>query len=57
MESEEGLFDQIAKLATEQRNPATMNIDLAPVEEVLSLINAEDHLVAPAIREEASPYC
>ncbi len=52
MKSEDGLFEQIANLATEQRNPATMNIDCAPVEEVLSLINSEDHLVAPAVREE-----
>ncbi len=55
MKSEDGLFDQIANLATEQRNPATMNIDCAPIEEVLSLINSEDHLVAPAVREEL-PY-
>ncbi len=55
MKSQDGLFDQIANLATEQRNPATMNIDCAPIDEVLSLINAEDHLVAPAVKEEL-PY-
>lgn len=32
-----------------------MNIDCAPIDEVLSLINSEDHLVAPAVREEL-PY-
>jgi len=49
------LFGELTKLATEQRNARTMQIDAASVEEIVSLINSEDHLVAPAIKEEL-PY-
>src|SRR3954469_15889633 len=34
---------------TEARNPHTVAIDRLPVLDVLRLINAEDHLVAPAV--------
>jgi N-acetylmuramic acid 6-phosphate etherase len=50
--SDTRLFDQLATLATEQRNPDSMNMDFASIEEVLSLINTEDHLVAPAVKKE-----
>jgi len=40
------LFDQLKKLDTEQRNPRTMEIDLADAEEIARLINEEDKSVA-----------
>ncbi len=46
------LFDELARLATEQRNPASMAIDDASIEEALHIINAEDHLVPIAVRRE-----
>lgn len=49
------LFDEIRKLATEQRNPASMNIDCASTREVLEIINTEDHIVPIAVRREI-PY-
>lgn len=35
---------------TEQRNPRTIDIDLLPTLDILTLINDEDALVAPAVR-------
>jgi N-acetylmuramic acid 6-phosphate etherase len=52
---DEPLFHQLQRLATEQRNPRSMNIDSASVEEIVALINEEDHLVAPAVKKEL-PY-
>lgn len=49
------LFDEIGKLATEQRNPASLNIDRASTREILEIINTEDHLVPLAVRREI-PY-
>lgn len=49
------LFDEIRKLATEQRNPASRNIDHATTREILEIINTEDHLVPVAVRREI-PY-
>lgn len=46
------LFHEIAGLPTEQNNPATARIDVAPVEEILRLINDNDALVPAAVREE-----
>lgn len=46
------LFNELARLATEQRNPASMAIDDASIEEALHIINAEDHLVPIAVRRE-----
>ena len=40
------------KLLTEQRNAASGDIDARPVEEVLRIINAEDHKVAGAVERE-----
>jgi N-acetylmuramic acid 6-phosphate etherase len=40
------------KLLTEQRNPASHGIDSRPVEEMLRIINAEDHKVPGAVARE-----
>ena len=48
------VFDEIKKLVTEQRNPATMDIDTKTALEIVQLINAEDHRVAPIVKEELS---
>ena len=40
------------KLLTEQRNPASMDIDARSVEEILRIINAEDRKVALAVERE-----
>ena len=48
-------FDEFARLATEQRNPRTMDLDTLEVPELLARINAEDHLVADAVAKEL-PY-
>jgi N-acetylmuramic acid 6-phosphate etherase len=45
----EKLFNQLKELLTEQRNPATMEIDLASAEEIVRLINREDAEVAGAV--------
>ncbi|MEM2562077.1 MAG: N-acetylmuramic acid 6-phosphate etherase, partial [Candidatus Bathyarchaeia archaeon] len=39
-------------LVTEQRNPASTNIDRKPTEEILKIINAEDKKVAYAVEKE-----
>ena len=44
------LFEQLKQLTTEQRNPRTREIDLAPPERILELMNNEDRLVADAVR-------
>ncbi len=38
------------QLLTEQRNPASAGIDTRPTEEMLRIINDEDHKVAEAVR-------
>jgi N-acetylmuramic acid 6-phosphate etherase len=53
--SDPALFAQIGALATEQRNPKSMQIDVASVREILEIINTEDHRVPIAVREEI-PY-
>jgi N-acetylmuramic acid 6-phosphate etherase len=40
------------KLLTEQRNPASAEIDTLPTEEVLRIVNAEDRKVADAVGRE-----
>ena len=52
MTDDRSLFDQIRTLATEQRNPRSTHIDTASVEEILRVINTEDHLVPIAVRRE-----
>ncbi len=49
------LFSQLQKLSTEQRNPASMDIDARSVTEILTIINAEDKKVAVAV-ETQIPY-
>lgn len=49
------VFDEIKKLVTEQRNPATMDIDTKSALEIVQLINAEDHKIAPVVKKEL-PY-
>ena len=40
---------ELKKIATEQRNPNTMNIDILSTHEMIKLINREDHRVAEAV--------
>lgn len=40
---------ELSKIATEQRNPNTMNIDTLSTLEMVKLINREDHKVAEAV--------
>ena len=42
----------LEKLLTEQRNPASAEIDKLPTEEMLRIVNAEDHQVADAVARE-----
>lgn len=51
----EKLFIEISKLSTEQRNPASINIDKQSTEEILRIINNEDKKVAYAVETEI-PY-
>jgi N-acetylmuramic acid 6-phosphate etherase len=46
MSTNQLLFDELKALETEQRNPATMHIDLASADEIACLINDQDKLVA-----------
>jgi N-acetylmuramic acid 6-phosphate etherase len=46
------IFDEVAALVTEQRNPRTYDIDLLQVEKVLERINDEDRTVPDAVRKE-----
>ncbi len=49
------LFHTLNRLATEQRNPRSQNIDRASTKEILRIINAEDKLVADVV-ETQIPY-
>jgi N-acetylmuramic acid 6-phosphate etherase len=46
------IFDQLQKLITEQRNPASMDIDACSIAEILTIINKEDKKVAQAIEAQ-----
>jgi N-acetylmuramic acid 6-phosphate etherase len=46
------LFQQLQKLSTEQRNPASMDIDARSITEVLTIINNEDKKVAFAVETQ-----
>jgi N-acetylmuramic acid 6-phosphate etherase len=46
------VFDEIAALATEQRNPRTMDLDRLEVQDLLSRINGEDALVHGVVRSQ-----
>lgn len=50
--SRKKIFNQLRKLSTEQRNPASMNIDARSVTGILSIMNKEDATVAGAVRKE-----
>ncbi|MEF8939867.1 MAG: N-acetylmuramic acid 6-phosphate etherase [Salinivenus sp.] len=52
MPEHSSLFEQLQSLATEQRNPNSTHIDTASTEEILRVINTEDHLVPIAVRRE-----
>lgn len=51
----EKLFHEIAGLATEQRNPHSMEIDASSTLQILKIINDEDKLVPLAVEKEL-PY-
>lgn len=51
----QNLFHEIAGLATEQRNPHSMEIDACSTSEILKIINEEDKLVPLAVEQEL-PY-
>jgi len=46
------LFEQLTRLSTEQRNPASMDIDARSISEILQIISSEDLKVAPAVEKE-----
>jgi N-acetylmuramic acid 6-phosphate etherase len=46
------VFEEIADLATEQRNPRSTNLDELSTAEILQLINDEDAKVAHAVKNE-----
>ena len=49
------LFDQLQTLTTEGRNPRTMGIDTAPLEDVIRLLHEEDQRAVDAVTPEL-PY-
>lgn len=49
MKEDQSLFKQLEKLLTEQRNPASREIDLADSREIVSIINLEDKKVAESV--------
>lgn len=49
------LSDALSKLLTEQRNPASVDLDRMSTEEILRLINSQDKLVPLAVEKEI-PY-
>lgn len=55
MTEQKKLFEQLTRLSTEQRNPASMDIDARSIDEILQIITSEDQKVAPAVEKEL-PY-
>lgn len=51
----QNLFNEIANLSTEQRNPNSMDIDAKSIPEILRVINNEDKTVPLAVEQEL-PY-
>lgn len=49
---ENRLFDSLKSLDTEQRNPASQEIDLADPLEIASIINSEDKLIAQRVEQK-----
>lgn len=52
MTDQKKLFEQLTRLSTEQRNPASMDIDARSTAEILRIINSEDKRVAIAVEGE-----
>jgi N-acetylmuramic acid 6-phosphate etherase len=50
--SDRALYDSIARLMTEARNPRSMELDRLTTYQILQLINAEDKLVPLAVERE-----
>jgi N-acetylmuramic acid 6-phosphate etherase len=46
------LFEQLKSIATEQRNPASMDIDAKPIADIVRIINDEDKKVALAVETQ-----
>lgn len=51
MKSNPALFTQLEKLLTEQRNPASMDIDVADSLRIVEIINSEDKKVADCVAQ------
>jgi len=49
---QDSVFDEIKNLITEARNPASENIDDKTTEEILWIINKEDHIIPGIIAQE-----
>ena len=50
--SENAVFKELSSLVTESRNPETDDIDIMSTEEIVRLINRQDHLVPQAVEKE-----
>ncbi|MBI3578658.1 MAG: N-acetylmuramic acid 6-phosphate etherase [Ignavibacteriales bacterium] len=55
MSDQKILFEQLNKLTTEQRNPASMDIDARSITEILTIINNDDQKIAAIVGKEI-PY-
>ena len=49
------VFEEISRLMTEQRNPASEKIDTESIENILKIISSEDKKIVPAVAKEM-PY-
>lgn len=52
MSEQKKLFEQLKTLSTEQRNPASMDIDARSTQEILTIINNEDKKIALAVETQ-----
>ncbi len=50
--SNKELFNQIQKLSTEQRNPASQQIDTSSTQDIIQIMNDEDQKVALAVQKK-----
>ncbi|MDG5767183.1 N-acetylmuramic acid 6-phosphate etherase [Balneolales bacterium ANBcel1] len=48
------LYEQLSRLETEQRNPATMHVDLAEPREIVRLMSREDQEVAACVESRSA---
>ena len=55
MSDRPALFDELKTLTTETRNPRTMQIDVAPLAEIVRLLHEEDQIAVDAVTPEL-PY-